>query len=68
MGVPVTFLDKCNPEQFKIEGMAAGNSKATGFYFNVSYTPHKEDRGGCGVVNNKRQYARILIRKRFDIK
>lgn len=64
MGVPITFLDKYNPEQFEIIGMAAGNSRATGLYGNVSYTQHSEDRGGCGVVNNIRQYVRILIRKK----
>ena len=64
MGVPITFLDKYNPEQFEICGMAAGNSRATGFYYNVPYNPHKDDRGGCFVVNGKRQYARILIRKK----
>ena len=63
MGVPITFLDKHNPEQFEISGLAAGNSKATGLYFNVPYTHHKDDRGGCGVVNNKRTYARILIQR-----
>lgn len=64
MGVPITFLDKHNPEQFIIEGMAAGNSRATGFYYNVKYEPHSEDRGGCGVIDGKRVYARILIRNR----
>lgn len=62
MGVPITFLDKYNPDQFDIAGMAAGNTRATGFYFDVPYSPHPEDRGGCGVVNGKRVYARILIR------
>lgn len=64
MGVPITFLNDYNPEQFEIVGMAAGNSRATGFYFNVPYVPHKLDRGGCGVVNGKRQYARILIKRK----
>ena len=64
MGVPITFLDKYSPDQFEIVGMAAGNTRATGFYFDVSYKPHSEDRGGCGVVNGKRVYARYLIRNR----
>lgn len=62
MGVPVTFLDKHCPEQFEIAGMAAGNSRACGFFYNVPYTPHANDRGGCGVINGARQYARILIK------
>lgn len=64
MGVPITFMDKYNPDQFEIVGMAAGNTRATGFYFNVPYEPHPEDRGGCGVVNGKRVYARYLIRNK----
>lgn len=64
MGVPISFLDKYNPEQFEVEGMAAGNSRATGFYFDVPYTPHVNDRGGCGVINGERVYARILLRHR----
>ena len=64
MGVPITFMDKYNPDQFEIVGMAAGNTRATGFYFNVPYRPHPEDRGGCGVVNGKRVYARYLIRNK----
>ncbi len=63
MGVPITFLDKHNPQQFDVVGLAAGNSRATGLYYSVPYTPHPEDRGGCGVVNNTRKYARILIKK-----
>lgn len=62
MGVPITF--KYNPDQFEIVGMAAGNTRATGFYFNVPYRPHPEDRGGCGVVNGERVYARYLIRNK----
>lgn len=64
MGVPITFMDKYNPDQFEIVGMAAGNTRATGFYFDVPYKPHPEDRGGCGVVNGKRVYARYLIRNK----
>lgn len=64
MGVPITFIDKYNPDQFEIVGMAAGNSKATGFYYDVPYIPHPEDRGGCGVVKGKRVYARILIKNK----
>lgn len=64
MGVPVTFFDKYCPEQFEIIGMAAGNSRACRFYYDVPYVQHPEDRGGCAVLNNKRQYTRILIRRR----
>ena len=64
MGVPITFLDKYNPDQFIIKGLAAGNSRKTKLYGDVKYTPNKLDRGGCGVVNGKRKYARILIKRK----
>lgn len=64
MGVPITFLDKLNPDQFSIEGLAAGNTRQNNFNYDVPYEPIKEDRGGCGVVNGSRVYSRILIKKR----
>ena len=64
MGVPITFMDKYNPDQFEICGMAAGNTRANGFNYNVPHEMHPNDRGGCGVINGKRVYARILIRNK----
>lgn len=64
MGVPITFLDKYNPDQFEIIGLAAGNSRKTKLYGNIKYVPNKADRGGCGVVDSKRKYARCLIRNK----
>lgn len=64
MGVPISFLHKYSPDQFEVCGMAAGNSRATGFNYEVAYVPHANDRGGCGVINGERVYARILIKHR----
>lgn len=67
MGVSITFLDKYCPEQFEILWQACGNTRASApidILKEVGYQVHPEDRGGCGVVNGKRQYARILIRKK----
>ena len=67
MGVPITFLDKYNPSQFEIIWQASGNTRASApkeVLDAVGYVPHPEDRGGCGVVNGKRQYSRILIRNK----
>ena len=46
MGVPITFLDKYNPEQFEIVGNEYG--------LNISK--------GRGYVNGKRMYSRIFVR------
>ena len=67
MGVPITFLDKYNPEQFEIVWQASGNTRASAppsVLHEVGYHAHPQDRGGCGVVNGKRQYSRILIRNK----
>lgn len=71
MGVPITFLDKYNPEQFEIIWQACGNTRASApkeILEHLNYTPHPQDRGGCGVVNGERQYARILIRNKHPKK
>ncbi|MBR2234871.1 MAG: adenine-specific methyltransferase EcoRI family protein [Prevotella sp.] len=67
MGVPITFLDKYNPHQFEIVWQASGNTRASApsaVLKEIGYKIHREDRGGCGVVNGKRQYSRILIRNK----
>ncbi len=61
MGVPLTFLDKYNPDQFEILGMGTGNAaKEMGV--------KKNYRGRTDLaytVNGKQQcpYNRILIRR-----
>ena len=67
MGVPITFLDRYCPEQFEILGMAAGNTRVNGFNYLVPHTYDPNDRGGCGVIDGKRSYARILVWKTSDI-
>ena len=51
MGVPITFLDKYNPEQFEIIGQMV-TTKIDEFNFGYPY------------INGKKIYARILIKKR----
>ena len=54
MGVPITFLDKYNPDQFEIIGLDR-------------YTvPSQFLVGGRVAINGKPRYARILIRRRKD--
>ncbi len=67
MGVPITFMDKYNPRQFEIIWQASGNTRASTppeILQEIGYHIHPEDRGGCGVVNGRRVYSRIFIRKR----
>ena len=67
MGVPITFLDKYSPDQFEIVMLANGNARtnvSSEILEEVGYRPHPADRGGVGVINGRRVYARILIRRK----
>ena len=57
MGVPITFLDKYNPEQFKI--MNANDYKTNE---SVPDKAHGLIKDKDGAINGKPKYARILIR------
>ena len=56
MGVPVTFLDKYNPEQFEI----LGNSNVRGEREHLMN--RVKSATDCTYINGKPQYARILIK------
>ncbi len=57
MGVPITFLDKYNPDQFKIIGLIAGNIKG------LAGIPTKTGKDGP-YLNGKLKYGRILIKRK----
>ena len=59
MGVPITFLNKYSPEQFKIIGAdeAVGTGYSNGLFLNNSKNKHV-------FVNGKGKYKRIFIRNK----
>jgi len=57
MGVPITFLDKYNPDQFEIVGLIAGNIKG------LAGIPTKTGKDGP-YMNGKLKYGRILIKRK----
>ena len=57
MGVPITFLDKHNPEQFEICGFMNSGEINRGIRY--ENTPH-----GRPVVKGKEIYFRIIIKRR----
>ena len=67
IAVPITFLDKYCPKQFRIVGIACGNSWAN--YKDVlkllNFNPNMKYGGGLGspILNGKATYARLLIQK-----
>jgi hypothetical protein len=56
MGVPITFLDRYNPEQFQIVGLIAGNIKG------LAGIESKIGKDGP-YINGKLKYGRILIKR-----
>ena len=59
MGVPITFLDKYNPNQFEI--LNANDFRTNP---NVPEKKHGLIKDKDGTINGKATYARILIRRR----
>ncbi len=57
MGVPISFLDKYNPEQFEI--LSANDIRAKQ---NVPYKKHGLIKDKDGSINGKPTYVRIVIR------
>lgn len=58
MGVPISFLDKYNPEQFKIKGFVGRYA----YSLDEEITPNPVGTYGTDV-NGKHKYFRILIQK-----
>lgn len=62
MGVPITFLDKYNPEQFEIIGQTHSGDNS----LEVEKLRKDPEHRHRGIVHgeDKEKYARILIKKR----
>ena len=59
MGVPITFLDKHNPDQFEI--VSANDIRANA---NVPVKPHGLIKDKDGAIGGKPTYVRIVIRNK----
>lgn len=64
MGVPITFLNKYNPEQFEILGMES----SAGYDAEIVGIPRLKEGDARPAINGKTTYARILIRRREEAK
>ena len=76
MGVPITFLDKYNPAQFDILGMTENldlyglktkiytAAECREQYFKLFGKKGTYDLNAAGVINGKKVYQRILIRRK----
>jgi hypothetical protein len=63
MGVPITFLDKYNPDQFEIL-----SSNDIRLNENVPYKEHGLIKDKEGAINGKPKYVRIVIRNKNVLK
>lgn len=69
MGVPITYIEHHCPKQFEILWQASGNTRVScpkDILNEIGYIPMKEDRGGAALINGKRKYSRVLIRRIED--
>ena len=66
MGVPITFLDKYNPDQFEIIGLANDKrEKNNAFIQATPYHLDEQHKNFVGfVLNGKATYARIVIKRK----
>jgi len=60
IGVPITFLDKYNPEQFEILGLSA----SAGYNEEIVGIPFLGFKDARPRINNKNTYARIFIKSK----
>lgn len=62
MGVPITFMDKYNPDQFEILGLSA----SAGYSEEIVGIPFLGDKDARPLINGKNTYARIFIKKKLS--
>lgn len=60
MGVPITFIDKYNPDQFEILGMSA----SAGYNKDVVGIPFLGDKDARPLLSGQNTYARIFIKNK----
>ena len=60
MGVPITFMDKYNPEQFEILGMAS----SAGYNKEIVGIPFLGIKDARPIIKGKNTYARVFIKNK----
>ena len=79
MGVPITFLDKYNPNQFALVGMCENEDlyglktrkystkECRDRYLELFGKPGTYDLNASGVIKGEKVYQRLLIRRTKEI-
>ena len=60
MGVPITYIDKYNPDQFEILGMAS----SAGYNAEIVGIPFIGEKDARPLINGKNTYARVFIKNK----
>ena len=60
MGVPITFLDKYNPNQFEIIGITYSTDKDP----RIESVRTDDKKRHVGIINGKEKYPRVIIKRR----
>ena len=66
MGVPITYIEHHCPNQFEILWEASGNTRKScpsNILKELKYKLMKDDKGGAPLIDGKRKYSRIMIRR-----
>ncbi len=64
MGVPITFMDKYNPDQFEILGMSA----SAGYDEEIVGIPFLGDRDARPLLDGENTYARLFLKNKKVVK
>lgn len=68
MAVPITFLDKWNPNQFEIITIASGHSWTVykEDLIKLNFNPNLKYNGGLGIpaLNDKELFQRLIVKKK----
>ena len=70
MGVPITFMNKYNPEQFEILGIFDDKREKSDAFIQglPTYVDEQHKKYVGPVINGKALYTRILIRNKKVVK
>jgi hypothetical protein len=60
MGVPITFIDKYNPEQFEILGLSA----SAGYNEDIVGIPFLGTKDARPLIDGRNTYARVFIKNK----
>jgi hypothetical protein len=68
MGVPITFIDKWNPDQFEVIGILAAGEPAKKLGVKYVYSKKSKRNRNNPFINGKEKFTRIIIKHKGETK